>query len=140
MGLSSACAGGVLSLGGFFPGRSPTRAASRPAGRGEHDSLLIQMLRARGCFRALFCLAEVESPSRLQTLPFSISMVTGRRCWWLCCPQRHQNNEAGASAVPRCGGFASQSPAALSRYGGIGHAPSPVLVEGGLFCPQWDKH
>lgn len=26
-------------------------------------------------------------------------------------------------------------PAALSQYGGIGHAPSPVLKEGSLFFP-----
>lgn len=43
MGMSSACvqaggAGGVPSLGGFFPGRSPTLAASCPAGQGEHEA------------------------------------------------------------------------------------------------------
>lgn len=77
--------------------------------KGSTSRLVIQRLRARGGLRALFCLAEVESPSRLQILPFGISMVTGSSFWWLRCPQRHQNKEAGASSVPWCGGFASQS-------------------------------
>lgn len=112
MGLSSACAeaggaGGCPFSGWLFPWEKSHISCLMPAGQGEHKSL--PQTNARGCLRALFCLAEVESPSRLQTLPFSISMVTGGRFWWLCCPRWHQNNEAGASAVPRCGGFASQS-------------------------------
>lgn len=90
-------------------GEVPHELPRAQRAKGGTSRLLVQMLRACGGLRALFCLAELESPSRLQILPFGISMVTGSSFWWLRCPRRHQNKEAGASSVPRCGEFTSQS-------------------------------
>lgn len=110
---------GVLS----FP-RSPTLAASCLAGHGEHESVPPPPPPpgAGGCLRALFCLAEDESPRGLQP---SLQHFHGDRRALLCCPR-------GTAAMPRLRGVGLEP--SSTGTSGMG---APGLVGGQvILCPM----